>query len=185
VCGAGMKAKGLAIWAVLAMPSAVYADEHRWIKFAAMTACPTMKAAFPCPTLATGAHFTIISRNSDQFGQRFYHIRFPAGGVGAGRYEAGEGYVAEDTVDQISTTEDPKITAERERRVAAAAAEKARKQQAEARAECERRGPPKIGMTPTQAIESCWRTPKRIIKKTTVAGTTEDYIYSIGHIFLK
>jgi hypothetical protein len=48
--------------------------------------------------------------------------------------------------------------------------------------ECARRGAPKIGMTPIELVETCWRKPLRIVEKTTAAGVEENYIYSIGHI---
>lgn len=48
--------------------------------------------------------------------------------------------------------------------------------------ECARRGQPKIGMTPEELTASCWGKPRRIVKKTTVAGVEENYIYTIGHI---
>jgi uncharacterized protein YwbE len=51
-----------------------------------------------------------------------------------------------------------------------------------ARQDCARRGPPKIGMTPAELIESCWRSPKRIVKKTTSSGVEESYVYTMGHI---
>lgn len=50
-----------------------------------------------------------------------------------------------------------------------------------ASAECERRGQPKIGMTSVELVETCWRKPSRIVKKTTAAGTQELYLYGIGH----
>jgi hypothetical protein len=50
-----------------------------------------------------------------------------------------------------------------------------------AKEECERRGQPKVGMSPTEAIETCWGKPKRIVKLTTAEGVREDYIYSSGH----
>lgn len=49
-------------------------------------------------------------------------------------------------------------------------------------AECTRRGPPKIGMTPAQLVETCWRRPARIVKKTTASGIEESYVYGIGHV---
>lgn len=49
-------------------------------------------------------------------------------------------------------------------------------------AECDRRGPPKIGMTTAELIETCWRKPRRIVKKTTAAGVEENYIYGLRHI---
>lgn len=103
-------------------------------------------------------------------------------------------YLPESSADPRGLlNEDPAVTAARERKAAQVAAEK-RKNEARAaaiaseketelrRADCIRRGPPKIGMTPAEAIESCWRAPKRIVKKTTANGMTEDYVYSIGHI---
>lgn len=48
--------------------------------------------------------------------------------------------------------------------------------------ECARRGPPKIGMTPPELIETCWRKPLRIVKKTTAAGVEENFVYGIGHV---
>jgi hypothetical protein len=50
------------------------------------------------------------------------------------------------------------------------------------REECERRGPPKIGMTPSELTASCWGQPIRVVKKTTAAGMEESYIYGIGHV---
>lgn len=90
-------------------------------------------------------------------------------------------------------TEDPAVVAAREKKAEAAEAEKRKKQEQAAaiargkeiearRVECERRGQPKVGMTPAQAAETCWRQPRRIVKKTTNTGVSEDYIYSIGHI---
>ncbi|WP_354097955.1 hypothetical protein [Bradyrhizobium sp. S3.2.12] len=48
--------------------------------------------------------------------------------------------------------------------------------------ECARRGPPKIGMTPAELTETCWRKPLRIVKKTTAAGVEENFVYGIGHV---
>lgn len=48
------------------------------------------------------------------------------------------------------------------------------------REECTRRGPPKVGMTLSDLIETCWRRPKNIVKKTTAAGVEELYIYGAG-----
>jgi hypothetical protein len=48
--------------------------------------------------------------------------------------------------------------------------------------ECVRRGQPKIGMTPTELIETCWRKPLRIVKKTTASGIEESFVYGIGHV---
>lgn len=68
------------------------------------------------------------------------------------------------------THEDPKVTSEKEKLRRAAAID-----------DCAKRGQPKIGMKPAEAIETCWGKPRRIIKSTTVAGVREDYIYSSGH----
>lgn len=51
-----------------------------------------------------------------------------------------------------------------------------------AREDCAHRGQPKIGMTPAELIETCWRKPRRVVKKTTAAGVEENYVYSLGHI---
>lgn len=56
------------------------------------------------------------------------------------------------------------------------AAEKAR------RDECERRGQPKIGMTPAEATATCWGKPRRVVKVTTAAGVKEQYRYGSGHV---
>jgi hypothetical protein len=53
---------------------------------------------------------------------------------------------------------------------------------AAAKAECERRGQPKIGMTTTQAVATCWGKPQRVIKTTTAAGVQQDFVYGGGHI---
>ena len=71
---------------------------------------------------------------------------------------------------QVFTTEDPKVTREKEAARRKAAAE-----------DCTKRGQPRIGMKPSEAIETCWGKPRRIVKATTAAGVREDYIYGIGH----
>jgi hypothetical protein len=68
------------------------------------------------------------------------------------------------------THEDPKVSREKETALRAAAAE-----------DCAKRGQPKIGMKPSEAIETCWGKPRRVVKATTAAGVREDYIYSVGH----
>jgi len=47
--------------------------------------------------------------------------------------------------------------------------------------ECKRRGQPKIGMTAVELTESCGGRPRRVIKRTTAAGSEELYIYGIGY----
>lgn len=47
--------------------------------------------------------------------------------------------------------------------------------------ECIRRGQPKVGMSKAELIETCWRKPLRIVKKTTAAGVEETYVYGPGH----
>lgn len=59
---------------------------------------------------------------------------------------------------------------------------KAAEQAQAKRQDCERRGQPKIGMTPAELVETCWRQPIRIVKKTTGAGIEESFVYGIGHI---
>jgi hypothetical protein len=34
-------------------------------------------------------------------------------------------------------------------------------------------------MTPAELIETCWRRPARIVKKTTAAGVQEVYVYGL------
>jgi hypothetical protein len=51
-----------------------------------------------------------------------------------------------------------------------------------AQEECIRRGQPKVGMTPAELVETCWRKPLRIVKKTTAAGVEEMYIFGPGHV---
>jgi hypothetical protein len=51
-----------------------------------------------------------------------------------------------------------------------------------AREECARRGQPRVGMSRDELIETCWRKPARIVKKTTAAGIEETYIYGAGHV---
>jgi hypothetical protein len=51
-----------------------------------------------------------------------------------------------------------------------------------AKVECERRGQPKIGMTVSELVETCWRKPVRIVKRTTTSGIEENYIYGVGHL---
>jgi hypothetical protein len=48
--------------------------------------------------------------------------------------------------------------------------------------ECVRRGQPKVGMSPNELIQTCWRNPARIVKRTTAAGVEETYIYGRGHM---
>ncbi|MCK1745762.1 hypothetical protein IVA80_34620 [Bradyrhizobium sp. 139] len=46
--------------------------------------------------------------------------------------------------------------------------------------DCAGRGPPKVGMTSSELSETCWRHPKNVVKKTTVAGVEELYVYGAG-----
>jgi hypothetical protein len=39
----------------------------------------------------------------------------------------------------------------------------------------------KIGMTPVELIETCWRTVAHR-QKTTAAGVEENFVYGIGHV---
>jgi hypothetical protein len=56
------------------------------------------------------------------------------------------------------------------------AAEKARRE------ECERRGQPKIGMSPAEATGTCWGKPRRVVKVTTAGGVKEQFVYGSGDI---
>jgi hypothetical protein len=53
---------------------------------------------------------------------------------------------------------------------------------AQVRNECERRGQPKIGMTPDEATAACWGKPSRVVKVTTAAGVKERFVYGSGHV---
>lgn len=151
--------------------------EDRWIKFAAIMTCNTPRYG-NCEALATGDKLTVIGESGS-----FYQIQSRIGVT----------YADKNQLDQITTLIDPAIETARERKAAAAAAakqaarEKAseaeRKNRVDAAAiECARRGQPKIGMTPAELTETCWRRPARIVKKTTAAGVAETYVYGIGHV---
>lgn len=51
-----------------------------------------------------------------------------------------------------------------------------------AAAECTRRGEPKIGMSRSELVETCWRKPLRVVKKITAAGTEEIFLYGGGRV---
>lgn len=176
---------------LLCLPSLAHA-QPKWITTAYF--CPTPKLSLAvgeprnaetCDMILEAVKFNVIGSASDSIGRKFIKIELGDGRIGfVSEYEMQPGRVLD---------EDPKVTAERGRRAARAAEEKRKQREvalekerlqrvATAAAECERRGPPKIGVTPTQATESCWREPKRIVKKPTAAGASEDYVYGIGHI---
>lgn len=46
-----------------------------------------------------------------------------------------------------------------------------------AQEECARRGQPRVGISRDELIETCWRKPTRIVKRTTAAGVEETYVY--------
>ena len=50
-----------------------------------------------------------------------------------------------------------------------------------ARADCEQRGPPKLGMTSAELLASCWGKPLRVVKITTASGVEENFVYGAGH----
>jgi hypothetical protein len=50
------------------------------------------------------------------------------------------------------------------------------------KAECERRGQPRIGMTTVEAMATCWGKPQQVVKMTTAAGVHERFLYGNGHI---
>jgi hypothetical protein len=54
----------------------------------------------------------------------------------------------------------------------------ANEREAERQAECNRRGPPKIGMTKQQVFKTCWGETGRINRTQTANGLTEQYVYS-------
>jgi hypothetical protein len=88
--------------------------------------------------------------------------------------------------DILSAEPDPGLTREqwREhvREIKRRVQEEVARRRLARREECERRGPPKIGMTPSEVTASCWGQPIRVVKKTTAAGTEESYIYGIGYV---
>jgi hypothetical protein len=51
-----------------------------------------------------------------------------------------------------------------------------------AREDCARSGQPRIGMTESELVATCWGKPRRIVKRTTAEGVEETYIYGIGHV---
>lgn len=144
--------------------------EDRWLKFAAIMVCPRPGPG-NCPALATGDHARIIGEANGLLGA-YYQIES----------HLGIGFVEKRTFDEITTTENPKITAERERQADITAAEKRRAQIKAAKAECARRGQPKIGMGTNEVTASCWGKPLRIVKKTTATSIEESYIYDLGHV---
>jgi hypothetical protein len=52
------------------------------------------------------------------------------------------------------------------------------RQEEERQAECNRRGPPKIGMTKEQVFATCWGKTGRVNRTITANGTYEQYVYS-------
>jgi hypothetical protein len=48
--------------------------------------------------------------------------------------------------------------------------------EAAARAECVRRGEPRIGMTQEESIATCWGRPRNVVKTTTASGVVETLI---------
>lgn len=84
---------------------------------------------------------------------------------------------------EAGTAEAKKTAAEKARAEAERAAQVQAQRQAAiaaAAAECDRRGQPRIGMTAGQLVETCWREPIHIVKRTTTAGVEEHYIYGGG-----
>jgi hypothetical protein len=91
-----------------------------------------------------------------------------------------------DAEDILSAEPDPGLTREQwhehVREIKRRVQEEVAQRRLARREECERRGPPKIGMTPSELTASCWGQPIRVVKKTTAAGMEESYIYGIGHV---
>jgi hypothetical protein len=59
-----------------------------------------------------------------------------------------------------------------------AAKQEQKRQEEERQAECNRRGPPKIGMTKEQVFKTCWGETGRINRTQTANGVFEQYVYS-------
>lgn len=47
--------------------------------------------------------------------------------------------------------------------------------------ECARRGQPKIGMSSSELVQTCWGKPVRIVKKVSASGIEESFLYGTGH----
>jgi len=56
----------------------------------------------------------------------------------------------------------------------------------EARAECERLGTPRVGMTSAQVLATCFREPTEVKRTTMASGTSEIWIYRLhgAYVFL-
>jgi hypothetical protein len=48
--------------------------------------------------------------------------------------------------------------------------------------DCEKRGQPRIGMTATQAVETCWGKPARTVTRVTHDSLEEQLIYADGRV---
>ena len=85
---------------------------------------------------------------------------------------------------EVGTIESRQTAAEKAKTEAERAARVQAERQAAmsaAAAECERRGQPRIGMSPDQLSETCWHDPIHIVKRTTASGVEElNYVYGNG-----
>ena len=57
--------------------------------------------------------------------------------------------------------------------------------QAQAAAECKRRGEPRVGMTANQVVATCWGKPDHVDRLKTTKGTTDRYVYEQGRVVLQ
>ncbi len=62
--------------------------------------------------------------------------------------------------------------------------EKERRQQADVKKDCERRGGVSVGMTRGQVYASCWGKPKSINDTLTARGKHEQWVYGGGYVYL-
>jgi hypothetical protein len=51
------------------------------------------------------------------------------------------------------------------------------------KAECDRRGGVKVGMTKAEVLESCWGKPKSINSTTTARGTSQQWLYGRSYLY--
>lgn len=57
------------------------------------------------------------------------------------------------------------------------------KKKAAEKAECDRRGGVRVGMTKAEVLASCWGKPERMNKTTTTRGTTEQWVYFRQYLY--
>lgn len=116
-----------------------------------------------CAQLHEGAEFTVEARQTIRY-RTFYRVTLKDGRTG---------YI-NDTALALARNE----AAQAEMMAAQAAAGKRR---AAAKAECDRRGGVRIGMTAEQVRASCWGKPRYVNRTTTARGTSEQWVYGGGN----